>query len=292
VKISVNGVSLFVEVFGTKLAIDGGMVNERPTVVALHGGPSDHAHMMSMIAPLTEVAQVVLYDQRGCGRSEHGDPALWRMEQWADDVREVCDVLGIEKPIVYGHSFGGMVAQMYAVRHPGHAAGLIFSGTCARFDVKISAEGFRRQGGDAAANAWTAFVEEPTPESTMGFVENCRHLYTISRKTNPDLEARTITNMALLFDFFQREAKLFDVTKRLARITTPVLILGGDEDPVLPPECQDQLEAALTSAPTQRFSFPDCGHTLGVDAPEALSAALVDWVSSRQLERVTGIEPA
>jgi pimeloyl-ACP methyl ester carboxylesterase len=279
-KISVNGVELFVEVFGSKLAVDGATVAERPTVIALHGGPSDHAHMMSMIAPLTEVAQVVLYDQRGCGRSEHGDPTLWRMEQWADDVRGVCDVLGIEKPIVFGHSFGGMVAQMYAIRHPGRALGLIFSGTCSRFDVKISAEGFRRQGGDAAADAWTAFVDEPTPESTSGFVKYCRHLYTISRTPNPDLEARTITNIPLLFDFFNREAKLFDVTKGLAKVTTPVLILGGDEDPVLPPECQDEIEAALTNAPTQRFSFPHCGHTLGADAPEALSAALVNWVTS------------
>jgi proline iminopeptidase len=279
-KISVNGVELFVEVLGAKLAIDGAKVSERPTVVALHGGPSDHAHMMAMIAPLTDVAQIVLYDHRGCGRSEHGDPSLWRMEQWADDVRGVCDVLGIERPIVYGHSFGGMVAEMYAIRHPGHAAGLIFSGTCSRFDVKISAEGFRRQGGDAAADAWTAFVDEPTAESTAGFVEHCRHLYTISRKTNPDLEARTITNIPLLFDFFKREAKLFDVTEGLAKVTTPVLILGGDEDPVLPPECQDEIEAALTKAPTQRVSFPNCGHQLGTDAPEALSAVLVDWVIS------------
>ncbi len=278
--IFVNGVSLFVEVFGGKLAIDGPKTAERPTVVALHGGPCDHAHMMSMIAPLAEVAQVVLYDQRGCGRSEHGDPTLWRMEQWADDVRGVCDVLGIENPIVFGHSFGGMVAQMYAIRHPGHAGGLIFSGTCSRFDVKISAEGFRRQGGDAAADAWSAFVDKPTPESAAEFAKNCRHLYTISRTPNPDLEARTINNFPLLFDFFDREAKLFDVTKDLAKVTAPVLILGGDEDPVLPPECQDEIESALTSASTQRFSFPHCGHTLGVDAPGLLSAALVDWVTS------------
>ena len=279
-KISVNGVNLFVEVFGAKLAVDGAKVTERPTVVALHGGPSDHAHIVSMIAPLTEVAQVVLYDHRGCGRSEHGDPTLWRMEQWADDVRGVCDVLGIEKPIVFGQSFGGMVAQMYAVRHPGHAAGLIFAATCSRFDVKISAEGFRRQGGDAAADAWTAFVDKPTPESVSGFAKNCRHLYTTSHVMNPDLEARTITNVPLLFDFFEREIKLLNVTEALACISAPVLILGGDKDPVLPTECQDEIEAALINAPTQRVSFPNCGHLLDVDASEALRTVLVDWVTS------------
>ena len=153
-KISVNGVSLFVEVLGPKLVPQGSTMVERPTVVALHGGPTDHAHMLAMVAPLVDVAQVVLYDHRGCGRSEHGDPSLWRMEQWADDVRAVSDALGITKPIVFGHSFGGMVAQTYAARHPGHASKLIFAGTGPRFDVQMSAEGFRTQGGDIAAEAW------------------------------------------------------------------------------------------------------------------------------------------
>lgn len=277
-KISVNGVRLFVEVFGSKLVADGPRSIERPTVLALHGGPSDHAHMLSMVAPLLEVAQVVLYDHRGCGRSESGDESLWRMEQWADDVVGVCDALGIDAPIVFGHSFGGMVAQTYAARHPGHASRLILAGTGPRFDLAMSVEGFRRQGGDAAAEAFAAFVTEPNPDSTAGFVKNCRHLYTTSRKMDADAEARTVTNMPLLFDFFGREIKRFDIAADLARVTSPVLILGGEEDPVMPPTYQDALETALTNARVERFSFPNCGHTLAADAPEALGRALIDFV--------------
>lgn len=279
--IEVNGVKLFVEVFGTKLVADGPTVTERPTVVALHGGPSDHAHMLAMIAPLLDVAQVVLYDHRGCGRSEHGDKSLWNMDQWADDVVGVCDVLGIEKPIVFGHSFGGMVAQTYAVRHPGHASSLIFAGTGPRYDLEASVEGFRRQGGDAAGEAWRAFINNPSPETTAAFVENCRHLYTTSRKMDPDVEGRTITNIELLFDFFKREFKKFDLTTELGAITAPVMILGGEEDPVMPPENQDALEAALTNAPVRRFSFSNCGHALAGDAPQALAQTLVEWVSQK-----------
>lgn len=278
-KIEVNGVKLFVEVFGTKLVANGPTVTERPTVVALHGGPSDHAHMLAMIAPLLDVAQVVLYDHRGCGRSEHGDKSLWNMDQWADDVVGVCDVLGIEKPIVFGHSFGGMVAQAYAVRHPGHASSLIFAGTGPRYDLEASVEGFRRQGGDAAGEAWRAFINNPSPETTSAFVENCRHLYTTSRKMDPNVEGRTITNIELLFDFFDREFKKFDLTTELGAITAPVMILGGEEDPVMPPENQDALEAALTNTPVRRFSFSHCGHALAGDAPDALAAALLEWVS-------------
>lgn len=276
--VTVNGVRLFVEVLGPKLAGVGPRVVERPTVVALHGGPTDHAHMLPIVASLSEVAQVVLYDHRGCGRSEPGDPALWNMAQWGDDVRGLCDALGIEKPIVIGHSFGGYVAQSYAIRHPGHAARLVFAGTGPRFDPALSAEGFRRQGGDAAAEAWAAFAANPGPETTGAFLANCRHLYTVSRKMDADVEARTVTNIPLLLDFFGRVTRTIDFTAGLGEVTTPVLILGGEEDPVMPPPYQAELQAALVKAPVQRISFPNAGHAFAADVPEALAAALRDWV--------------
>lgn len=277
-KISVNGVQLFVEVFGAKLTTDGPRMVERPTVVVLHGGPSDHNHMLPMIEPILDIAQVVLYDHRGCGRSEHGDPSLWNMNQWADDVHELCNVLGIEKPIVFGHSFGGMVAQTYAIRHAGHASKLIFAGTGPRFDVTMSADGFRLQGGDTAAEAFTAWVADPNPTTTAAFVTHCRHLYTFSRTMNADAEARTVTNIPLLFDFFAREIKQFDVMEELATVTTPTMILGGAEDPVMPPAYQDALQTALCNADVIRFNFPQSGHTMGVDVPQAFAQVLRDFV--------------
>jgi pimeloyl-ACP methyl ester carboxylesterase len=49
--------------------------------------------------------------------------------QWGDDLKTFCDVLAIEKPVVYGASFGGMVALAYATRHPNHPAKLILVST-------------------------------------------------------------------------------------------------------------------------------------------------------------------
>jgi pimeloyl-ACP methyl ester carboxylesterase len=74
---------------------------------------------------LADIVQVVYLDHRGNGRSGGDDPATWNLAQWGDDVRAFCDVLGIDKPIVYGASFGGMVALSYATRHPEHPGKLI-----------------------------------------------------------------------------------------------------------------------------------------------------------------------
>jgi proline iminopeptidase len=276
--VSVNGVRLFFEVLGPKLVADGPKWIERPTVVALHGGPTDHGHMRDMVESLADVAQVVVYDHRGCGRSDPGDPALWTLAQWGDDVRGLCDALGIEQPVVIGHSFGGMVAQSYAIRHPGHAARLVFSGTGPFLDPAISAEGFRRQGGDEAAAAFAAFAAHPGPKTVTDFGALCLPLYSTTRRTDPDADARTRTNYPLLFDFFGRETKAFHFVKALAGVTTPVLILSGDEDPVLPPPYQDAIEAALVNAPVRRVSYPGVGHNLARDAPGALDADLRAWV--------------
>ena len=135
------------------LVPEGAAMRERPTVVLLHGGPGsyDHSYFKPDFAPLTRYAQVVYLDLRNHGRSARHDPAGWTFEVCADDVRAFCDILGIAKPIVYGHSMGGFVAMLYGARHPGHAAGLVLQSTNARFDLARLVEGFRRCGGDDVA---------------------------------------------------------------------------------------------------------------------------------------------
>jgi pimeloyl-ACP methyl ester carboxylesterase len=275
--VSVNGVKLFLEVMGPKLMPDGPRVRERPTVLALHGGPTDHAHMRDMVSGLNDVAQVILYDHRGCGRSGSGDPALWTMEQWGDDVRALSDVLGLETPIVIGASFGGFVAQAYAARHPGHASkvGLIVTG--ARENIDWSVAAFQRLGGDIAGASARSFLERPGPDTGAAFMRDCRHLYTTTHKVDADLAARTRMNQDLLLAYF-RDFQHLDLRPLLPQIRGEVLILGGDDDPILPPQFQEELAAGLSNAHVTCKSFAKAGHFLHIDAKDAYFGALRDFV--------------
>jgi proline iminopeptidase len=128
--VEVNGSKLFFDVEGTGLVPDGPTMRAKPTLLLLHGGPDfDHTLYRPAFSALADIAQIIYLDHRGNGRSSGDDPKTWNLAQWGDDVRAFRDMLGIEKPIVYGASFGGMVALAYATRHPEHPGKLMLVST-------------------------------------------------------------------------------------------------------------------------------------------------------------------
>jgi pimeloyl-ACP methyl ester carboxylesterase len=123
--IDVNGTRLWFDVDGPALVPDGGEMRQRPTLVLVHGGPGvyDHSYFKPDFALLAGHAQVVYLDLRGHGRSTWGDAAAWSFEACADDVRAFCDTVGIDRPIVFGHSMGGPIVLLYGARYPGMRPG-------------------------------------------------------------------------------------------------------------------------------------------------------------------------
>ena len=171
-RIQVGQRRLFFDVDGAKLVPDGPWMRERRTVVLLHPGPGfDHLLFKIQLGPwLAERAQVVYVDQRGGGRSEPAAPEELRLERWADDVRELCDALTIERPVVLGMGFGALVALAYASRHPSHPGALALVAPVARIVPERSIAVYERLGGAAAARAGRGFYEErttrPSPTSS------------------------------------------------------------------------------------------------------------------------------
>jgi pimeloyl-ACP methyl ester carboxylesterase len=176
--------------------------------------------------------QVVYLDLRGHGRSEWGDPASWRFELCADDVHEFCDTLGIAKPVVYGHSLGGFVAMVYAVRHPGCAGALVLQSTMARFDLNRLVEEFRRVGGDGVAavaeRVYGGDSRTVTPEEWAP----CWRLFGPWVVGEQERE-RTVVNQELNEPGLEL-MRGFDVVDQLGRIDCPTLVCVGELGPATP----------------------------------------------------------
>lgn len=277
-RVEVNGVRLFVDIDGPKFVPEGPTMRERPTLILLHGGPGlDHSPFKRELDMLRDQAQIVYLDHRGNGRSDRATPETWTLEQWADDVRGVCDVLGIERPIVLGQSFGGFVAQVYAARHPEHPAGLIFSSTSGRFALERNLAVFERLGGEECVSAARAFYADPSAETLGDFVTKCMPTYN-RHFSDPDGLARTIVNVDVLLHFFREVYPGCDLLPGLARIQCPTLVLGGEDDPTTPIEDQVDIVNAIPEHLVEFHRFADCGHGAYRDQPDDAIPIIRDFV--------------
>ena len=126
-------------------------------------------------ALLAERAQVIYLDQRGAGRSDPGRPEDHRVERWADDVHGFCTALRIERPIVLGLGFGGIVALDYAARYPDHPGALVLIAPVARMVPERSIEVYERLGGAEAAEVASRFYGDLDGRGFVDFVRVCSH---------------------------------------------------------------------------------------------------------------------
>ena len=274
-----NGVHLWFDVDGAGLVADGDAMRQRPTVLLLHGGPGmDHSAFKPDFAALADVAQVVYYDHRGQGRSDRRTPDEWTFDVWADDVVRLCDALGIEKPIVLGNSFGGMVAMHYAARHPTHPAKLVLSSTAARMNVDAMAEMFEHLGGAGAAATARAFWADPTDAHRDAYLSKCGPLYTQSPGNLFDTK-RAIRANAVTTHFIRGEQRTMDLRPGLARIACPTLVLAGGLDPVCPPTCAREIAEGIDPRLVRLELFERCGHGVFRDDPVRAFRMLLEFVA-------------
>ena len=272
-----GGLRLFVDIDGPGLVPDGATMVERPTVLLLHGGPgSDHSWYKSSPVELTDLAQVVYYDHRGDGRSDPGSPADWTLDVWADDVVRLCDALGIDHPIVIGESFGGMVAQRYLARHPGHPARVVLASTAPRFDLDLVTAAFDRLGGPSAADAARQFWTKG-PEAILDYLVHCMPLYSVEPGDDAAL-GRVVMNLEVMGRFQTGEHMSMDLGPGLAAATCPVLVVSGELDPICPPEMGEEIVAALLNAEVTFVRVPAASHV--VARPRA-SDAIRSFITDR-----------
>ena len=260
-RISLGDVSLWFDVSGPSVIPQGDTTAERPVVVAVHGGPGlDHMTVKSALGPLAEDCQVVYFDLRGHGRSDRSSAGSWNMRSWADDLRRLCDALGLDKPVVLGSSFGGDVALTYAARFPDHPGGIILANTTGgHWDDPRVIEAFGRVGGPEAAaiierirtyrrGGYAADAEDLQAE----FTRVCYPLYSATSgwaEESRRFLARMIRNPDVAAHYDTHEISSFDPWSLLGAVRCPVLVLAGEDDPVCPLPVVEELASRCRRRP-------------------------------------------
>jgi pimeloyl-ACP methyl ester carboxylesterase len=289
-RISLGDVSLWFDVSGPSVIPQGDTTVERPVVVAVHGGPGlDHMTVKSALGPLAEDFQVVYFDLRGHGRSDHSSAEFWNMRTWADDLRRLCDALGLDKPVVLGSSFGGDVALTYAALFPDHPGGVILANTTGgHWDDPRVIEAFGRVGGPEAAaiierirtyrrGGYAADAEDLQAE----FTRVCYPLYSATpgwAEESRRFLARMIRNPDVAAHYDSHELSSFDPWSLLGAVRCPVLVLAGEDDPVCPLPVVEELASQLPAETTRVVTLPGARHTIFRDRPDLAFPAVRDFV--------------
>jgi proline iminopeptidase len=95
-------------------------------VVLLHGGPgATHHYFHPFFSRAAGFARVIYYDQRGCGLSDFEPGKGYCLGQAVDDLDALRRALGVDQWVVLGHSYGGLLAQCYAMKYPQNVKGLV-----------------------------------------------------------------------------------------------------------------------------------------------------------------------
>jgi len=99
-------------------------------VLLLHGGPGfthDYLEAMESFLPQAGI-EMYYYDQLGVGNSDvPDDPSLWNLARYTEEVEEVRRGLGLDNFVLFGHSWGGVLAMEYALKYQQHLRGLVIS---------------------------------------------------------------------------------------------------------------------------------------------------------------------
>ena len=268
--------SLWFDVEGLGLVWDGTEHRRRPTVVLVHGGPGsfDHSYFIPDFGRLAEVAQVVYLDLRGHGRSTWGEPEEWSFEQCADDLRSFCDALGIDRPVVFGHSMGAPIVLLYAARHPGHAAAIIVQSGFARWDADRLAAAFAAVAGDEVGEmARRDYAGENVSD------EEGERVYAAFGTHVPDERKRAAAPQNLALNRWGMDVvRRTDILDQLGTVISPTLVCVGERDPVTPVGASQEIVAALPAGLGRLEVIQGAGHFTWLDAPEAYWHVVTDFI--------------
>jgi pimeloyl-ACP methyl ester carboxylesterase len=244
-------------------------------VLLVHGFPLDHTMWDAQIDALSEHYRVIAPDLRGYGESKtsSGKPdAAARMEEYAKDLVELLDALKITEPVAFvGLSMGGYIAWQFMRNHGDRVRALVLLDTRAAADTDEARAGRHKMAENVEAWGSGRIAEIMGPklflpstfEEKPHLVAAVRH---IVEKTPPAAIAAAALGMA------ERP----DMAGFLPSIKVPTLVICGEGDAISPPA---EMKSVAATIPNSKYvEIPDAGHMTTMENPEAVNAALLDFL--------------
>ncbi|THD77142.1 MAG: alpha/beta fold hydrolase [Phenylobacterium sp.] len=258
----------------------------KPPLLTLHGGPGAGHNYLLPLAALANDRPVIFYDQLGCGRADSpADEKIYTIQRAVDEVSAVRKALGLDRIVLFGHSWGSMLAIEYLCQGRGHGVEkLILGGALA--SVPQAMAGQQRliaqlpNGGGKRIHALEAAHKEASPEYEK-LTQQFYDLHVCRRKPYPpelaasfDIVGKSIAYRVMNGpNEFTIVGVIKDWERRrdLGRIKLPTLITTGQFDEVTL-DCHETIHQGIKGSRLKVFK--DCSHMTMSEQPAAYVAAL------------------
>ena len=277
--------------------VDGDISASGPApLVILHGGPGSAHDYLEPVADLASTAgrPCVLYDQIGCGRSQHLPDApagFWTVELFRRELAALVEHLNIAgRYHVLGQSWGGMLGMEHALEHPTGLRSLVVANSPASMELWLSEANRLRsllppevQDMLARHEAANTTDSEAYEQAVMKFYE--RHL---CRIPFPDALRRTFAQLAedpTVYHTMNGPSEFhvigtltgWDITPRLRDVRVPVLVISGEHDEATPTVVRPLVDAL----PDARWELVEgASHSTHLEQPERFLALVETFLSA------------
>ena len=280
----IRDTELYFDVEGAGLVVDGSRMRSQPVAFVVHGGPgADHTSCKPTLMPLRDQVQLVYFDHRGQGRSARGPKETYTLDNNVEDMEALRQYLGLEKIVVLGFSYGGMVSLSYAVRYPQHVSQLIVVATAPDARFWARAQQTLAERGTPEQQAIAQYLWSGSFESEAQLQEYFQVMGPLySLRFDPQKAQETWTRAILSPDAinvaFGGFLRHYNVLDQLQGITAPTLVIGGRHDWICAPEFSEDIAHAIPQA--QLCIMENSGHSIRADAPEELIAVISNFLMS------------
>ena len=275
--LDINGTSLFYKTMGSG-----------EPVIVLHGGPGfDHRQFLPYIWELAERHKVILFDQRGTGLSSGPiDSTSISIDSFIADIEGVREAFGIDKMNLLGHSWGGILAMHYAIRHPENLKSLILCSTAASFESFSEMRAIyeaNRLPGDAELIQEIYSSDEfqnGDPQTVERFWRVFFKPYfsdqELVSKLDLHFEENSIKNGNAVAGHILESIGDFDLHEDLKAIRCPTLVIHGDADP-MPFKYGEMIHESIGGS--ELVIVEGAGHWLFVDGTETFTSSVLDFLA-------------
>ena len=270
------------------------IAGQGPLLLLIPGGPGvSHKYLFPGLERLTNSFQVIYFDAFGRGQSDRAqDPGEYSFEHDIEELEGLRVALGLGKIVVYGHSYGGLVAQGYALRYPSALSHLVLANTLHSAEMwqkgnndttnaaienqfpEISAELHQlRAKGAVSCDAAYQAVADRVPPSLMFFYDPSHA--NVPLDMNSDVYCQIAGRDADVV--LSGDLSSVDFRRRLHEIPVRTLVLAGRFDRVAIPRYMLQYRTLMPQA--ELVMFEHSGHFPFIEEPERHDAVVRAFLS-------------